>query len=675
MGAEGVVLERPFDRRAIAAAMLVAALALAYYVGVQIGFAFTLEPNAVSLLWPPNAIVLSGLLLAPVRTWGWLLAAVLPAHLIAELSAGVSLAMASCWYVSNATEALLGAAVIRSFTNGPPRFDRIRDVSIFLLAGVLLAPVVSSFIDAGFVALVQWRYDGDYWRLWRMRLFSNALAAIILPPLVVIASTAAFRSLRGVTRAQYLEGAALATLLGAVSFVVFHQPHSPGNAAIYVYAPLPLLVWAAVRMGVAGVTLCISALALISITGTLRGLGPFALAESSDAVLSLQIFLIITALSLMLLAAALAELRDARAAALRRKESLDLALSAAHMGTWDWDLEADQMTWRLGTVASASQSRDGASSAELFRIVHPDDRATLTARMASARDQGEVQDLECRFICGEDVRWVLAKGRLLRGAAGEPRRMIGVCIDITQRKQQEMQERLQREQLAHLSRSAMLGELSGAVAHELSQPLAAILMNAQAAQYELQKPAPNLHELAAIIADISADDARAAEVIGRLRALFLRGEVRMERVDVAECIRGVLALEHSDLIARSVMTQLDLSPTVPAVKADRVQLQQVLLNLIVNACEAMDAKPMGERRLRISAHGDQKQSVLIEICDSGSGVEDFDRIFEPFFSTRKQSIGLGLAISRKIIATHGGRLWGANNAGGGATFHVSLPVA
>ena len=164
-------------------------------------------------------------------------------------------------------------------------------------------------------------------------------------------------------------------------------------------------------------------------------------------------------------------------------------------------------------------------------------------------------------------------------------------------------------------------------------------------------------------------------LIARLRALFVRGEVAMREVNPNECIREVLALEHSDLIRRGVSTEVRLAPGIPAIFADRVQLQQVLLNLVVNACDAMAGNDSGERRLRITtaANGDGKIYVAIE--DNGHGIADPDTIFEPFFSTKAHGIGLGLAICRTIVAAHGGALWASSNPTRGATFHLSIPAA
>lgn len=667
----GALSRSKFRRETLGAAMLLLAVALLYYLGVRVGLAFTPAASAVSLLWPPNAILLAVLLLWPVRAWMWPLLAILPAHLVAQLTAGVPLAMAGCWYVSNISEAVLGAGLILAILGEAPRFDRVRDVSVYIIAAVLIAPVVSSFLDAAFVAMVGWRYEGDYWAIIRMRLPSNVLAAIIVPPFMIIAVRDARALLRSVSRARLAEGAALVAALCAVSLVLFHQTRSVGDAALFVYAPVPLLIWATLRTGVGGVTTCIAIVALLSITGTLQGTGPFALAGPERSVLSLQIFLIVTASTLMLLAAALAELRTARAVALRREARLDLALRAAHMGAWEWDVLSNQINWRLAAHSGEIVARNTDSVDELLERVHRNDRHRLLAAMRAAREKGGAGEVECRFYCDGRLRWIRGLGKVQRDADGQS--MIGICIDTTQHKALEIEQRSQREKLAHLTRSATLGELSGALAHEISQPLAAILLNARAAQQEVLKERPDIQELRAIIADIAADDQRASETIGRLRALFPRDPVQMEQVQVEECIRSILALEHSDLLARNVSVDLHIDAALPPVTAAQAQLQQVLLNLILNACEAMAAQST-DRRLRIVARHHAGE-IHVEVSDNGSGVEDFESIFRPLFSTRPDNVGLGLAIARTIVAAHGGRLWGANNPAGGATFFIALPAA
>lgn len=658
--------------RSFAAAVVVA---LGYYFGVQVGLALTFATSPVSTVWPPNAILLAALLLTPPRLWWLPVAAILPAHFAAELYLGVPLAMAACWFVSNVSEALLGAALMFRILGGAPRFDRVRDLSVFLGCGVVLAPVLSSFLDAGFVALVGWRYHGEYWQVWRVRLFSNALATLTVVPLIVIWFQRGGEHLRRLRFAECAEVFALLAGIGATSAVVFLQSHQPGASAVLMYAPLPFLMWAAIRRGVGSVSLCVVIVMLFAIMGVLADRGPFASSTPEIAAFNVQVFLIIAASSLMLLAASFAELRRARANELQHRESLNLALGASQMGIWDWNIGENRIVWRLDQHGGAiAPTRAGPLSlAEVLERIHADDRAVVRGAIDDAFATGDTGEIEYRILHAGEFRWTFSRGKLLTDARGVPQRMIGVSRDITDRKSQESQFRTQREQLERLNRVSILGELSGALAHELNQPLAAILSNAQAALLALQGPAADLREITEILADIVSDDKRASDVIRRLRELLMRRSVHRQLVDPNECIREVLKLQHGHLIERNVLTEVRLAERIPGVMADRVQLQQVLLNLIVNACDAMAERQPGERLLQIASASSESGAVRIEICDNGHGIADAEAIFAPFFSTKNGGIGLGLAICRTIIASHRGRLWASNNATGGATLHIWMP--
>jgi signal transduction histidine kinase len=241
------------------------------------------------------------------------------------------------------------------------------------------------------------------------------------------------------------------------------------------------------------------------------------------------------------------------------------------------------------------------------------------------------------------------------------------------RMEEEMLQR--RSELAHLSRMAMMGELSGALAHELNQPLAAILGNAQAAQHHLARDGPDLNEVREILADIVDSDRRAGEVIKRLRALFRKEETRHEALDLNEVVDEVLLLTRSDLISRRVGVDLELAPHLPVVSGDRVQLQQVLLNFVVNGCDAMNGEA-ASRRLTVRTAVADANTVVVTVSDTGQGipVADLERIFEPFVSSKADGMGLGLAVCRTIVAAHGGRVWAANNSDVGASLHFALPV-
>lgn len=277
------------------------------------------------------------------------------------------------------------------------------------------------------------------------------------------------------------------------------------------------------------------------------------------------------------------------------------------------------------------------------------------------------------YACGSDSlsRWFEMRVLPFKRAEG------GVLVshtDITRRRELEAEAVQHRAELAHLSRVASLSELSGSLAHELNQPLAIILSNAQAAQRLLVREPPELAEVRDILKDIVSEDRRAGNVITRLRAMLKRGEPNRQALVLNDLILEALQLMRSDLIRRSVRLNLELGENLPMISGDRVPLEQVLLNLVTNACDAMAANPPGERSLTIASRLDGK-TVRVSVSDTGSGLPaDSGRIFEPFYTTKLHGLGMGLSICRTIVAAHGGRLWAEPNPGRGAVFHVALPI-
>jgi PAS domain S-box-containing protein len=251
--------------------------------------------------------------------------------------------------------------------------------------------------------------------------------------------------------------------------------------------------------------------------------------------------------------------------------------------------------------------------------------------------------------------------------------ILSIVRDITEQRQSEFQADVHRRELAHLNRVATLGELAGTLTHELSQPLAAVLTNAQVTRRLLDRSPLDLDELRSALDDIIRDNRRAGSVIDRLRALLRNGETTQQPVSLSEVAREVLDLASGELMARRIRVITDLPPSIAVTRGDRVQLQQVLLNLVLNACEAMSATPVIDRELTIRTGADD-HGVWISVSDSGSGIPEgqLERIFEPFVTFRPQGLGLGLAISRSIVAAHGGSIRSENHAGG-ATFRCVLP--
>jgi PAS domain S-box-containing protein len=255
--------------------------------------------------------------------------------------------------------------------------------------------------------------------------------------------------------------------------------------------------------------------------------------------------------------------------------------------------------------------------------------------------------------------------------------VLASIIDISKRKQAELDAARQRNELAHLSRVTTLGELSGSLAHELNLPLTAILSNAQAAQRFLAHGDANLAEVREILNDIVSEDKRAGEVIRRLRLLLKKGEVQQHSVGINKVVRDVLKLMRSDLINQKVTVDIELARNLPTVTGDSIQLQQVLLNLVINACDAMTDCNTPERRLLVcTGMANGSSAVCVSVTDRGGSIpeEKMDQVFEPFFTTKAEGMGLGLSVCRTIIAAHQGKLWATNNPDCGATFHFSLPI-
>jgi PAS domain S-box-containing protein len=268
-------------------------------------------------------------------------------------------------------------------------------------------------------------------------------------------------------------------------------------------------------------------------------------------------------------------------------------------------------------------------------------------------------------------------GNPMLDAAGALIGYRGADTDVTERKQAEAEAHRSRAEIAHLSRVTMLGELSGSLAHELNQPLTAILSNAQAAQRFLAGDQPDLNELRDILHDIVADDQRAGEVISRLRRLLKQGEVTHLPLDLNEVVQDVLKLVRNDLLNHDIRLQAEFAPDLPAIEGDRVQLQQVLLNLIVNATEAMVTVGADDRRLRVLTERADADHVSVAVSDRGIGIPPaaLGKIFDPFYTTKAGGMGLGLRVCRTIVEAHGGRIGAEPNADRGMTFRFTLPAA
>ncbi len=246
-------------------------------------------------------------------------------------------------------------------------------------------------------------------------------------------------------------------------------------------------------------------------------------------------------------------------------------------------------------------------------------------------------------------------------------------LNITARKRAELEAEQRRQELMHFSRVSAMGELAASLAHELNQPLTGVLTNAQAAVRYLDGDPPNVSEVREILGDIIEDDRRAGEVIRRLSAMLQSGAVESADVDLNEVVANVVRLVASDAILRDVTIVTDLEPDLSRIAGDRIQMQQVVLNLIVNAMDAMRSEPV--RRVTVRTEADGPLGVRLSVSDTGPGIEHdrLGKVFQPFFTTKSDGLGMGLSIARTIVEAHGGVLWATNNPDGGASFHFNLP--
>lgn len=891
---------------------------VAYYIGAKVGFALTFRPHPVSVMWLPNSILLAGFLLMPIRKWWLLLAAAFPAHIAVEVGSGVPWTMVLCWFISNCFEAVLGAAGMRIFSKAPIRFDTFRNVSTYFLCGALIAPLLSSFLDSGFVMLNRWGTQG-YWEVWRVRLFSNVCSSIILVPTIVAWCTGGRINLRNVSIARVIETLLLALGFLLTGIAVFSWLEAgSGFIPALLYVPLPFLLWATLRYGLRGATSAIFILALLAIWGATHGRGPFPTKSPEFNAVSVQAFLVGIGITLNLFARSVAE-RKATAAALKSSEAryrevvesqtelvcrhlpdttltfvnqaychmfrrsreeligrkfLELAPASAHEGIlleiaslvtngksittehevllpngrvgWlHWIAKAindagghvreiqaigrdigERKTMELALRESEERNRaildafpdlmflmsesgvylDYHAADQSQLLVSPQAflnrniqdvlppklaREVISCLQAVARTDhmkvleyelpigGQTRCYEARLVkCGADrilslvrditerkqaqealreseeryrevvesqtdlvlrflpdatITFVNKAGCVFFGknrealigrnlfelapselhakiasdiaaiiadkqpvicdvpfpradgtsgwfhwskygitdADGRVREIQAIGTDVTDRKRAEEAG----EKLVHASRLAVVGELTAMIAHEVNQPLNAILNNSEVAETLFGLGNIPLSEIRNIIADIHNDGLRACKAIGRVRDLVQKRKMQVHTLDINALIQEVVKIVSPDASRRHVQIRTEFSSFLPVMLGDPIRLQQVLLNLILNGMDAMNDVDVRKRILTLQTERGDNGHVIVTVRDSGHGLsaESLPRIFESFYSTKSEGMGLGLSVARSIVQEHSGRIWAESNSDGGATIHFALP--
>jgi signal transduction histidine kinase len=646
--------------------LAVPGVGLGYYAGCLVGFALRFPSSGISFLWPPTAVLTTALLLTAPGRWAGLLLGAFVAHGIAHAQDGVPAGTWPVQFLGNAVQAMLAAAVVRRYSSGGALFADVRAATAFIIGASILAPALASIIPAHVYVTLGWA--ADFWQAWRARTVSNTMASLtLIPPLV-----AAYRSFRHrpppVPARRVAEFALLLLSLTAahLAAVQFEGPGQKG-LSLALYAPAPFLFWAVVRYGATGLSCALLCAALVTITTALRAHGPLVGATAADTVIAVQMFIGVSAMPLMLIAGLLEENRtkDRTVVESERKNSAILrampdamflqsrdGVYLTHYARSPGQLLVPPETFLGKNMSDILPADVAARFSEAFREASAEQPAIVEYSLAI---DGVPRHYEARCITLESDK------------------ILSIVRDTTERRRSEAALQQANAELIHMARVTALGKLTASIAHEVNQPLCAIVANANACLRWID--AGTGGDVRGALNDIVQDSHRASEVIRRTRELFTNRVVHKEPLDLNRSLQEALTLAHSRLTRGGVVLDLRVDPALPVVYADPLQIQTVILNLVLNAVDAMRGVKDRPRLLHVQSRR-AKELAIVTVRDTGEGLRghDVERIFDPFYTTKPDGMGIGLAISRSIVKAHGGALWAIANDNGSATFRFRLPA-
>ena len=544
----------------------VLASTVCYYAATQIAWALTFPDSKVSLFFPPQAVLLCILLLVPTRHWWAYVLAAASAHFLATQQAGWPPLYALTAEAFDAVKCVSAAAGIRILIKSPLKAITLRDAIRFVLIAVVLVPFGTAFWGASFT--VSYGFSTQYWIEWLNLGISNAVTTVVLVPAFLLGAHYLFvRRPRALSPQRVLEAALVGACTVALGIFVFDRtPAGPGTSPALLYTPIPLLVWAALRFGLGGISVSMLIITFQAIWGTMRGHGPFLAQTPAENALQLQLFLLVTATPLMLLAVVIEEERRSKEALRESANLMGLAAEAGNLAMWVWDVSGNDV-WMTERGRSIFGLKPDArlDFAATFDRVHPEDRTAREAAIKQALQTRGEYEVEYRLQPADGMaRWIHGRGRCVGPDDGTDPKLFGVSMDVTARKQAEASAAQRRAELEHVARVATLGELTTTLTHELRQPLAAILTNSYVVERLLDAPQPDLQEVRSTMADICGITERAGEVIGGLRAMLQRDgtAARLTNVDVNNVIRIVERIVHGDANLHKVTVHLDLSSEI-----------------------------------------------------------------------------------------------------------------
>jgi PAS domain S-box-containing protein len=619
----------------------VAIVSAVYFGGAKLGLSLAVGHGVITPVWPPTGIAIAALLLLGPRVWP----AVAIGALLGNATSGVSFWVATGIAVGNTLEALVAVYLLRRFSFRKS-FERVQDVVRFACAAAIAAGVAATN-GVTVLALADSAAASPYGSRWLLWWLGDATGALLVAPLILVWAT---RPPLRIPRRRLAEGAAVLAALAGLAALIFL-----GGLWRYPYLIFPLLLWAAVRFTQLGAVTASVTVAAFGVAGVISANVPLGGRDETVAVEILQSLLAVTAISLLALGASISE-RDSAAESLRQAAvGLAEAQALAHIGSWEWDIAGDRVTWsnELYRIYDLQPERGELNYEAYLSRIHPGDRDRVRSTIAVALDEGHAFELTHRAVLGDgSERIVQGRGRVILDRAGHPLRMVGTSQDITER------ERVEQVRENILS----------AVSHELRTPLTAILGFA----ITLRERWPTLsHEGREEMIGLVASQATRLERllndlldVDRLRHGRLR--VDFEHADLAELVRTVVA-------GRPDGREIDVQAQSVHASVDPAKFERIVENLIANAERHTPAGSPIEVSVAPDGTG-----VLLRVDDHGPGVPDAEKetIFQAFTrgsEVEVTGIGVGLSLVAQFAALHGGRAWVEDNPGGGASFRVLFP--
>jgi PAS domain S-box-containing protein len=647
------------------------------FLGLQkLTFLLRFPPHERTTFWAPGALTFTALLLSPWQQWwryyvGLCIGAYLAFYKDPEIPESTALFAAQFHFATVAA----GVYAMRRITAQKP-FSTLSAMVVFVLTAGVAVPLATTIPTE----LANWFQSGSIeWPVSIRTFLCVALGMVIATPAFATAVTETPRWVQQAKWGKLSEAAILALLLLLVTGLVFTARVDIQALPALIYVPIPILLWATIRFGVAGASWALLCIAYLSTATAINGMGPFVDGTVDDHVLQLQLFLLALSLPLLIMATIVQERRRSHNLFVeeyesRRKlenrirlvvESTPNAIAIAHLD---------------GSLALVNQpierwfgfSRDELLGSSLQKLLPERFHSSLKHEMEACLKSSTSHKPRVAEYLGlrKDRSEFPLEMSFVPLDEGTSRLALICMLDLTERRKSEEA----RRELVHANRLATVSELTASIAHELNQPLAAILSNAEAGELMLEESQPALEELKTILADIRNDDLRASEVIRKLRNLMRRGEMEKSSICIDTLINEVIAIVRAEAQRKRIEVSLSVPTKALHVYGDRTHLQQVLLNLVANGIEAM-ATSEHPRKLHIAtttADGFAKFTVT----DTGPGIaaENLQRIFERFYSTKQDGMGIGLAIAKSLIEEHGGEIWVESGEGQGATFGFKIPL-